>query len=229
MSPVMLAMSFLLSKVGRINPATRSKAIEIINAAQKAGHRVRFVWGMGGGNEHGSGNALDLMVYDEAAGDFIRNYVWHHRRRFGLIHVIWEQHITSTRVQPGVRRKMADRGSPTENHMDHPHIWFDSTPYTPPVSPAVPPAIPKPPVAKPTVKVRVLKKGMRGEDVRQLQREMNRVFPGYPGADLKLDGSFGPATERQVKEFQRRTGLSRDGVVGPKTRAKMKASGLRLI
>ena len=94
-----------------------------------------------------------------------------------------------------------------------------TAPYTP---------APKPPAKKPAVKVRTLARGVKGSDVRQLQAEMNRVFPGYPGPLLDKDGSFGPATERQVKEFQRRTGLKVDGRVGPATRAKLKSNGVRL-
>ena len=140
-----LAITYLLSKVGKINASTRSKAIEIIEAAHAAGHRIRFVWGMGSSSEHATGNALDIMVYDEAAGDFVRDYVWANRARLRLRHVIWEQHITSTVVQPGVRRPMADRGSVTENHYDHCHIWFvDDAPYVPPAG-----ATPQPAVANP--------------------------------------------------------------------------------
>jgi len=134
---VFLAISYLLSKVGAIKESTRLKAIEIINAAQAAGHRVRFVWGMGSSQEHRTGLALDLMVYDKAAGEFIRDYVWANRARLRLRHVIWDQHITSTVVQPGVKRKMADRGSVTQNHEDHNHIWFlDDSPYVAPSAPA---------------------------------------------------------------------------------------------
>lgn len=129
----MANLTFLLSKVGAINPATKSKAIEIINAAEKAGHKVRFVWGKGSSGEHGTGNALDLMVYNEAGGDWIRNYIWANRSRLRLRHVIWEQHITSTVVQPGVRRLMADRGNTTENHYDHNHVlFFDAAAYVAP-------------------------------------------------------------------------------------------------
>ena len=64
-----------------------------------------------------------------------------------------------------------------------------------------------------------LKKGSKGEDVKRLQLCLNKVF----GAGLKVDGSFGPATESALKSFQRRHGLEADGSYGPKTRAKMKA------
>lgn len=226
---VFLALTYLLSKVGRITPATRSKAVEIIEAAHRAGHRVRFVWGLGGG-EHADGNALDMMVFDEAAGDFIRNYVWAHRARLRLRHVIWEQHITSTVTQPGVRRKMADRGSVTENHYDHNHIKFlDGAAYVPlpdKVSVTIP--VKKPPVKKPpVVKVRTLVRGMSGDDVKRLQAGLKRVFPAY-ASNLVVDGKFGPGTQVAVKEFQSRSGLKRDGSVGKDTRAALRRSGVAL-
>lgn len=224
-----LAISYLLSKVGAITPATRSKAIEIINAAQNAGHPVRFVWGKGGG-EHADGNALDMMVYDEAAGDFIRNYIWAHRARLRLRHVIWEQHITSTVVQPGVRRKMADRGSVTENHYDHNHVKFlDSAAYVPlPDKVSVKIPVKRPPVKRPVaVKVRTLVRGMSGDDVKRLQAGLKRVFPAY-ASRLVVDGKFGPATERAIKEFQDRSDLKQDGSVGRNTRAELRKSGVAL-
>lgn len=227
-----LAMSYLLSKVGAITPATRSKAIEIINAAHAAGHRVRFVWGMGAG-EHSKGTALDLMVYDNAAGDWIHNYVWVNRKRLGLRHIIWEQAITSTVVSPGVTRKMADRGNPTANHYDHNHILFFDTPYVAPPKEGSPAPTPRPkPVPKPSpVKVRTLyynrKRTLQGEDVKRLQRELRRLFPAYAGR-LKVDGKFGPATHSVVGEFQRRAGLRVDHRVGPATRARLRRYGARL-
>lgn len=127
-----LSIEFLLSKVGKIKPATRSKAVEIIEAAHAAGHNIRFVWGLGGG-EHSSGLALDIMIYGEAGGDFVRDYVWKHRARLRLRHVLWEQHNTSTVRYPGKRRLMEDRGNSTENHYDHCHILFlDANAYVAP-------------------------------------------------------------------------------------------------
>jgi hypothetical protein len=54
---------------------------------------------------------------------------------------------------------------------------------------------------------RTLRKGMKGEDVKELQR---LLF-------VTVDGVFGPLTEKSVKRFQEEKGLKVDGVVGPKT------------
>jgi peptidoglycan hydrolase-like protein with peptidoglycan-binding domain len=54
-----------------------------------------------------------------------------------------------------------------------------------------------------------LKRGDRGAAVKRVQRRL-RVKP--------VSGFFGPLTEKAVKRFQRRRGLTADGVVGPQTR-----------
>lgn len=120
------------SKLGNIKSATRSVAKELYDVARANGHEIWFMWGMGSSSEHGSGRALDLMVRNEAAGDFLRDYIWKHRKRLRLRHVIWWQHILSTVVQPGVRRRMRDRGSPTNNHYDHLHVFLNSGSYQAP-------------------------------------------------------------------------------------------------
>lgn len=65
----------------------------------------------------------------------------------------------------------------------------------------------------------VLRYGSRGEHVTHLQTVLNRHFPAY--AKLDVDGIYGRDTVRAVKEFQRRSGLAVDGVVGPKTWAAL--------
>ena len=63
----------------------------------------------------------------------------------------------------------------------------------------------------------VLERGDSGRAVKRLQRRL-RVTPA--------DGEFGIVTERAVRRFQRRRGLTADGVVGPQTR---RALGLRAV
>jgi peptidoglycan hydrolase-like protein with peptidoglycan-binding domain len=38
---------------------------------------------------------------------------------------------------------------------------------------------------------------------------------------IKVDGDFGRGTEKAVKEFQHRNGLTLDGIVGKDTRQKL--------
>ena len=52
-----------------------------------------------------------------------------------------------------------------------------------------------------------------GEDVLELQRQLNRM--GFDSG--KEDSHLGPLTDRGLREFQRNTGLQVDGVAGPET------------
>ena len=54
---------------------------------------------------------------------------------------------------------------------------------------------------------------LRGEDVVTLQERLNTL--GFAAG--RVDGRFGPETERAVRSFQRAYGLSGDGQVGPDT------------
>lgn len=66
------------------------------------------------------------------------------------------------------------------------------------------------------IELSVLKVNSRGEQVKALQR----LLVGY-GYDLKVDGAFGTITDRHVRTFQRKNGLSADGIVGEKTWGKL--------
>jgi peptidoglycan hydrolase-like protein with peptidoglycan-binding domain len=68
----------------------------------------------------------------------------------------------------------------------------------------------------PVFGARLIKRGQVGFDVSVLQFLLVRR-----GLPLSLDGSFGPATERVVRRFQRRAGLAPDGIVGMRTRAAL--------
>ncbi len=60
----------------------------------------------------------------------------------------------------------------------------------------------------------VLTLGDRGPDVRELQEKLQSL-----GAQVVVDGDFGPATRAAVIAFQSSRGVTPDGVVGPRSRA----------
>lgn len=67
---------------------------------------------------------------------------------------------------------------------------------------------------------RVLRRGSSGEDVKSLQRFMNKNYPLY--SKLAVDGHFGPATEKVIREFKSRAGIQPiDDRVGPVTRKRL--------
>lgn len=65
----------------------------------------------------------------------------------------------------------------------------------------------------------VLRRGSFGEVVGELQEVL-----AAKGFKIAIDWDFGPATELAVVEFQRRTGLTSDGIVGRKTWAALRVS-----
>ena len=200
-----------LDYLGAVTPPTRQIAAEVVAHLNKIGKPLpvypdmgsQVIWGYNaGGAEHGTGRALDFMVQSPAngVGDAVADYVWANRTRFGLIHIIWRQRIRSTRTNPGQWRLMADRGSPTENHMDHPHCYFDgrtlggsavTTGGSASTGAVVLPGV------KYTVK--------------QVQELVG----------VTVDGIAGPATVAAIKEIQSTLDLTADGVVGPATEAAM--------
>jgi hypothetical protein len=82
-----------------------------------------------GDQDHGLGLALDFMTgNDVAKGQRLADYVQAHSKELGLSYEIWRQRIFNvTRAAEGWRG-MADRGSPTQNHMDHVHVSLLPTP-----------------------------------------------------------------------------------------------------
>ena len=63
----------------------------------------------------------------------------------------------------------------------------------------------------------VLKRGSRGDEVVTLQKKLKQ-WGYYDGA---VDGVFGAGTEKAVQYFQRKNGLTADGIVGAKTAAAL--------
>ena len=58
---------------------------------------------------------------------------------------------------------------------------------------------------------------MQGTDVKVLQCVLNKLPEHFIGQALAEDGMYGPATERAVKNFQRKIGIRLDGIVGAQT------------
>lgn len=57
------------------------------------------------------------------------------------------------------------------------------------------------------------KLGSRGEEVRQIQKKLKSLGL-YSGS---VDGIYGTATQKAVRQFQKNCGITADGIAGPKT------------
>ena len=72
------------------------------------------------------------------------------------------------------------------------------------------------------VELNVLRKGDKGEQVKTVQRILRiRGWKDGSGKALEIDGSFGAKTEYAIKAFQKKKGLTVDGVIGEKTWNKL--------
>ena len=64
---------------------------------------------------------------------------------------------------------------------------------------------------------RILRIGITGRDVSDIQAALNFHLRRPAAHPLKPDGIFGPLTDKRVREFQRLVGITVDGNVGPNT------------
>ena len=74
--------------------------------------------------------------------------------------------------------------------------------------------------------------GSQGSQVMIVQDSLNRLQGDEPGAaftsiPLNVDGQFGPKTHARVQEFQGKSSLKPDGVVGPMTRGALQTQAQR--
>ncbi len=69
----------------------------------------------------------------------------------------------------------------------------------------------------PVVQTAVLRQGATGGEVKEVQRRLKQ-WGYYSGA---VDGVYGPATVEAVKKFQRKNGLTPDGIAGKATYAAL--------
>jgi predicted chitinase len=94
-----------------------------------------------------------------------------------------------------------------------------AAPPVPALKPTLTPAPAVTPAPAPQSEAPVLGMSASGQDVSALQELLNRN-----GANLTVDGEFGPATESAVIAYQSTNGLTTDGVVGPQTWASLNPS-----
>ena len=88
-----------------------------------------------GYNEHSTGRALDVMLRDVGgqAGDEIKDFSIANNAKYPINWTIWKQAMWYP--PDGRRDPMGDRGSPTQNHFDHDHIFYKEKSVNPNVVP----------------------------------------------------------------------------------------------
>jgi hypothetical protein len=69
----------------------------------------------------------------------------------------------------------------------------------------------------------VLRLGSKGNDVKKMQEGLNKAMK--PSPKLKADGQFGPATDKAVREFQKKNKLRVDGIAGKNTVGAINSGG----
>lgn len=112
-------------------------------------------------------------------------------------------------------------------HDKHWHLSTDASPSVNDTSPwrlGDAPIAPQPTAPSGALADGVLKKGDNGPAVERLQGKLATGFPAYrhesdvrPGVVLVVDGDFGDWTDAWVRLFQRKSGITVDGIVGPQT------------
>lgn len=93
---------------------------------------IKTVGGFRSGSDaqdHGLGLAADFMISDIAngvpVGQRLADYLTANASNYGVKYVIWQQHIWLASMPSRGWTLMEDRGSPTQNHMDHVHVSFN--------------------------------------------------------------------------------------------------------
>lgn len=78
------------------------------------------------------------------------------------------------------------------------------------------------PVSSVSLGDRILKNGMAGDDVKELQNAL--ILLGYSCGSYGPDGDYGDCTEMAVRKFQREHSCDVDGEVGPQTLTALRAA-----
>jgi hypothetical protein len=127
-----------------------------------------------------------------------------------LKYIIWNRQIVNARgLNPFEQIKY--KGTNPHTHHLHISVWpsnvgvLDTTDWKIKLSPSKPATEPQ---------YRLLKRGMRGDDVKAAQAALKKAL----NSKLVPDGIFGSKTEYAVKRFQSIHKLKPDGIIGAETR-----------
>lgn len=177
------------------------------------GYFYRVIEGSSTLSNHSSGTAIDLNAPDHPMG---------RRGTFSSAQVMQIRRILKT--CGGVVRWGGDYSS----RPDEMHFEIVGTPQA--VSRLAVTLRSLVPPTPPTT--HLVQKGDTGTEVEHYQHFLRETFPAYrtevtvkQGELITVDGDFGDQTEAWVKEFQKRTSLDQDGIIGPLTHQKMKEYG----
>lgn len=165
-------------------------------------------------SDHNDGNAYDL-THDPANGVDCHTLSRQVINDARVTYVIWNHRIFNrSRAAEGWRNYTG-----ANPHTKHMHVSIraasrdDLSPWPWSVGGATPQGA-QPVTTTPTTTGATLRLKSRGADVRTLQQ---RLVAWRMMAQEEVDGIFGQGTLAAVQEFQRRHGLTVDGIVGPDT------------
>lgn len=110
-------------KSGGIESGLVSNGVKVYRAMCAAFPEVSSFGGRRGSNDfHGSGQAVDAMISDSAAGWRLADWLRANASKLGVSEVIYAQKIWTVQRSGEGWRGMSDRGSATANHYDHVHV-----------------------------------------------------------------------------------------------------------
>lgn len=139
--------------------------------------------------DHPSGRALDIMIPDALSeegkklGTAVRDWLHDNKASLGLNYLIWQQ-MYEPGGNPGGGNRMEDRGSATQNHLDHLHVLFDPNDAA---DPAKVPAGLKTPSGSPSTET----------------PETNTDSPNYQSPDLGDEtGDSTSTSKKRLKSFK---------------------------
>jgi len=121
-APVSAGLSMAPCPDGSVEYRLTPRAVYVYRSVCHAFPQITTYLGWDNHGEHVSGKAIDIMTSDVTLGTQIATFLQQHAAELHIYDILWRQHIwTPVRAAEGWRL-LADRGSPTANHMNHVHV-----------------------------------------------------------------------------------------------------------